>query len=228
MELKNNKQIAKLSPKLSALIKRNQGELSKVQGNILSAAENREIKTIVVTSCHASEGKTITAITMGYALSTGANARVLLVDANLHSPQIYELLNLDSAPGLSDLFISNANYKEVIRRSEFSNLMIVPHGTEISNSLQVFTSELFENKLNFLKQNFDYIIFDGPSVFGSSDISVIAKYFDGIILTVECEKTRWEVLREATENIEKAGGNILGTVLNKRKYYIPRVLYGKV
>jgi len=224
----NNKQDTKLSQNFKTLLMRNLGELSKVQGNILSAAENREIKTIFITSCNSFEGKTVTALSMAYALSTEARAKVLLVDANLYSPKIYELFNLDSAPGLSDLILSNAKYSEAIKKTEYDNLFLMPHGTEISNPLQVFTSQLFENRLGFLKQNFDYTIFDGPSVLGFSDVSVIARYFDGVIFVIECEKTRWEVLREAKENIEKVGGNILGVVLNKRKYYIPRVLYGKI
>jgi len=224
----NNKQDAKLSQNMHTLIKQNAYELSKVQGNILSAAENKEIKTIFVTSCYASEGKTVTAISMAYGLCANAKARVLLIDAHFDSPSLHKLFNLISSPGLSDLILYNAKYNEVIRKSEYYKLMLMSHGTEISNPLQIFNTSVFKDKLNFLKQNFDYIIFDGSSVFGSTDASVMASYFDGIVIVIECENTRWEVLHEAQEKVVKVGGNILGAVLNQRRYYIPKVLYGKI
>jgi Mrp family chromosome partitioning ATPase len=51
---------------------------------------------------------------------------------------------------------------------------------------------------------------------------------DAVILVIEAEKTRWEVARKAKEELEKAGATILGAVLNKRKYYIPRSIYRRM
>ena len=227
----NNNQtagIGKLPQDLKTLIMKNSVELSAIQGNMLSTATDREIKTILITSCSAFEGKTITAISMAYELSTEANARVLLVDGNLRYPKIHELFNVGSTPGLSDLVVSNAEYEEVIRKTEDENLIIIPHGTKISNPLDLFRSKMFKEKLDYLKQRFNYLIFDTCAALMSSHVSIIAKYFDGIILVIEAEKTRWEILQQAKEKINNVGGNILGAVLNKRKYYIPKALYGKI
>lgn len=217
-----------LPKKLQTVLTKNSRELSTVEGNLLSAARDREVKTVLVTSSTNFEGKTVSAIHMAYGLATETNAKVLLVDANLHSPKLYELFDVDSSPGLSDLFISKTEFSDVIRETEDKNLMIMPHGTEITNILDVFRSKFFKEKLDFLRQNFDYVIFDGGSTLGSSDASVIAKHFDGVILVVECEKTRKEVFLQAKEKINNVGGHVLGTVLSKRKYHIPKILYGKI
>ena len=57
---------------------------------------------------------------------------------------------------------------------------------------------------------------DGPA---------LVSQVDGVILVVEAEKTRWQVALSAKEKIIKSGGTILGTVFNKRKYYIPEYIY---
>jgi hypothetical protein len=44
----------------------------------------------------------------------------------------------------------------------------------------------------------------------------------------ECEKTKWEILDLAKAKITNVNGKILGVVLNKRQYYIPAGLYGKI
>ena len=220
--------LSALSKGLRTLLKKNSRELSSVESNILSAAKGREIKTILVTSSTNFEGKTTSAISMAYGLSTETNAKVLLVDANLRSPKLYELFDVDSAPGLSDLVMSDTEYDDVIRKTEDENLVIMPHGTETTNTLDIFRSKLFKEKLDLLKQKLDYVIFDGCSILGSSDSSVVAKYFDGVIIVVECEKTRREVFLEAQEKINNVGGYVLGGVLSRRKYHIPKILYGKI
>lgn len=221
-------QIGILSQDFKGLITKNSRELSAVRGNILSAAEGREVKTIFITSAGSFEGKTVSAISIAYGLSSEAESKVLLVDLDPKLPKIAKLFNLKGAPGLTDLLTSNAQYSDVLRNTERDNLSIIPQGTKISNTLSIFKPKIFKEKFDSLKDAFDYLIFDGPPVLGSSNASLVAQYFDGIILVVECEKTRWEILQQTQEKISKVGGKILGVVLNKRKYYIPRALYGKV
>lgn len=209
------------------IVQRNIRELSSVEGNIMSVAEkDRDIKTILVTSCGAGEGKTISAISMAYGLCNDTNLKVLLVDGNLHTPKIHSLFNVENKPGLSDFILNNEI--NVFRDTEFRYLTVMPQGTEISNPLDVFRSLDFRDKLQKLRGMFDYVIFDGHSILASSDVSVAARYFDGVVVVLECEKTKWEVLEMAAEKIKKLKANIIGVVLNKRKYYIPRILYGKI
>ncbi len=202
-------------------------ELSTMEGNILGAAREREIKTILVTSCNPLEGKTITAISMAFALTAKSNYRVILLDGNLQSPRIHELFNVVPFPGLSELLTLKTEIKEVARGTDLGNLVIIPHGSDTYKKLDSFDPETFSDKLNYLRQNFDYVIFDAQSLSGTSDVPLISKYFDGIVFVVECEKTRWEVLQQAKEKVSSIGGNILGVVLNKRIYYIPEKLYAK-
>jgi protein-tyrosine kinase len=218
-----------LNENLKSAIFKNLKELSTIEGNIASfATDKQSIKAILVTSCSPLEGKTVSSISMALALSIEANAKVVLIEGNISSPRIHEMFNVDNVPGLSDLLISRANLSEIMRPTEFKNLTIITAGSDISKKLDVFETETLQNLIVSLKKDFDYVIVDGQSVSGSSDVSIISKYFDGIVFVVECEKTRWEVLQESKEKIKGVGGKILGVVLNKRIYYIPEKLYGKI
>lgn len=218
-----------LSENLKSAIFKNLKELSTIEGNIASFATDKQpVKTILVTSCSPLEGKTVSSISMALSLSIEANAKVVLIEGNMSSPRIHELFNIDTVPGLSDLLISRSNLNEIMRKTEFKNLTIIPSGSDISKKLDVFETERLQNLIGSLKKEFDYVIVDGQSVSGSSDVSIISKYFDGVVFVVECEKTRWEVLQQSKEKIKGVGGNILGVVLNKRLYYIPEKIYGKI
>jgi Mrp family chromosome partitioning ATPase len=51
---------------------------------------------------------------------------------------------------------------------------------------------------------------------------------DGVVLVVEAEKTRWQVVENLKEKIQNVGGNIIGVVFNKRRFYIPEALYKRL
>ena len=82
--------------------------------------------------------------------------------------------------------------------------------------------------IQLLRSEFEYTIIDCPSLEQSGDVLSIAPFVDGVILVVEANRTRREQPRQAEQNIAAAGGKVLGYILNKRKYDIPRWLYGKL
>lgn len=214
----------KLTSDIKPFIEKNTRELSALKGNLLSSQKGGALKNLLVTSSTPGEGKTVTAISIAYALAE-TRAKVLLIDGNLRCPSIHTHFNLDLTPGLSDVFLSDAKFTEVIKATELKNLSVMSAGTKIYHSVDVFNADSFEEKLNYLKDHFDYVILDGHSILVSSDVSMVANYFDGIVLVVECEKTSGDVFEKAKKKINMIGGNIVGIVLNRRQYYIPKKFY---
>lgn len=76
-----------------------------------------------------------------------------------------------------------------------------------------------------MRDRFDYILMDSPSLDSSSEALTLGSMVDGVLLVVEAGKTRRQSARNAKEELEAAGGKVLGIVLNKRKYFIPKLLY---
>ncbi len=75
---------------------------------------------------------------------------------------------------------------------------------------------------------FDLILLDSSPVANSADGVLLSRFMDGVLIVVEAEKTRWPVIQSSKERIAATGGNVLGIVLNKRKYYIPRYIYNRL
>lgn len=221
--------VGRLSQDMISLMSQNARELASIEGNILSSAREKEIRTMYVTSCKAKEGKTVSAISMAYTLSNKTNFKVLLVEGNLYYPKLSESFNVNNSYGFSDLIASDMDLNDVLVKTEHDNLSLITHGSQKSHTLDVVRlNAFFCNRFNAVKQKFNYVIFDGCSVFGFSDVPIIARHFDGMLFVVECEKTKWEMFQQAKEKVELAGGHILGAVMNKRKFYIPKMLYGKI
>lgn len=242
--------LLRLSDRFEGNLKRNLSSLAVAEANIQSA--HKGIKTIYVTSCSRSEGKTTSAVHLAYALSTGGNRNVLLIDGNSHWPKIHELFDTHAAPGFTDLLLSNGGGRssaedspegrtapgppgvpehesdDLFRPTVYRGLTVMTNGTEPPGDADILIENRLSAKLADLRDRYDFIIVDGQAVVESSYATVLANRFDGVILVIECEKTKWEIVQMAVDKIHKIGGTVLGVILNKRKYYIPRFLYGRI
>ena len=216
---------------LNRIIQANQMGLAALEGNLLSAAKGTGVKALFFTSCRAKEGKTTAAVTVAHSLASQGNQRVLLADGSLRTSSLNEVFGIDEGtPGLTDYLLSKAPLEKVSKSTEVENLTVIPKGTGLQgNSVgAVFGSDNFKAKLEALKEKYDYVIFDGDAVFSSSNAALLARHFDGVVFAVEYGKTKWEVLRLANQKMVDVGGRVLGVVLNKREYRIPRGLYEKI
>jgi Mrp family chromosome partitioning ATPase len=82
----------------------------------------------------------------------------------------------------------------------------------------------FKNLVPRLKaSDFDYIIFDLPPVTQISMTPRLARFMDVVLMVIESEKTDKEVLKRGITLLHESQRNI-GTVLNKRRSYVPKWL----
>lgn len=215
-------------PALSAadegLLQNNMGQLAMIQGNVQSSS--RDVKTIYVTSCFNQEGKTRAAIEMAHGLAIN-DARVLLVDGNPRNPALHGKYNMADKPGLMDVLFLETELTEAAHTTKYPHLSVMPFGEGPEGRPNMLRDKALAKLLASVGDRWDFVVMDGHSQMGSSDAPIIASMFDGTAIVVECEKTKWEVVQSATRKITSLGGQPLGLILNKRRYYVPDFLYGQ-
>lgn len=79
--------------------------------------------------------------------------------------------------------------------------------------------------LHALSEAFDYTLIDCPSIQSSYTAATLGPNVDGVILVVEADRTKRDQILRAQQTIEMSNGKLLGLVLNKRRYVVPRWLY---
>lgn len=94
-----------------------------------------------------------------------------------------------------------------------------PAGSDLDQSV---------SNLQTLRHMYDYVLVDCPSIKESGDAAYLASAVDGVVLVVSAENTRKEQVRNALNTIEMAEANVLGCVLNKRRYPIPNWIYRRI
>jgi protein-tyrosine kinase len=81
----------------------------------------------------------------------------------------------------------------------------------------VLSSGRLRARMSELRASFDYVLVDGPPAATGSITAHLAALVDGVILVVEPSFTPRQAAREAKDNIEAAGGRVLGVVLHRRE-----------
>ena len=148
---------------------------------------DKPIKTIVVTSSLAGEGKSTVVGNLAYSLSQDG-ARVLVIDCDLRKPSIHENFLLSNEKGLTDVLFGKSDLKGVPKKIEDS-LFLITAGTILPNSVEILGSKEMENLIKELKINFDYIIIDTPPILPVSDTLLLASKADATLIVVKARKT---------------------------------------
>jgi Mrp family chromosome partitioning ATPase len=84
------------------------------------------------------------------------------------------------------------------------------------------------NMLSSVSDSFELTILDLPPVSESIIGPAMAKALDGVVLVVEAERTRSAAVQASQRTLRMHGGNVLGVVLNKRRFHIPNFIYRRL
>jgi len=172
----------------------------------------KTLKTILVTSHSSSEGKTLTAVNLALALAQEIEQRVLLVDANLRNPALHSLLGLVDSKGLVNLLAGELSSSEVILRTKISNFYVVPSGKVKEDSKELLNSEALKGFLAYVKEQFDWVILDSPSITPLVEVALLTSLVDGILIVVRASQTPVPLISESIQPLKKR--NLLGFVFN--------------
>ncbi|MGI9273420.1 MAG: CpsD/CapB family tyrosine-protein kinase [Endozoicomonas sp.] len=213
-------ELVTLPKKVERQLQANSRELEVLQINL--TASGMQTKSLCFSSCFDGEGKSTAALSAAYGLASGGNNKVLLVDANIRRPRLHKLFSTSQQPGLKDILSGNLELEDVIHPSSHKGLDFISLGQDLEALL--LTSR-FERFLESVEYIYDYIIVDTSAVLTSSEVTRLVPLFDGTVMVVACEQTKWDVVKDASDKIRNAGGEVIGITLNKRRFYIPRRIY---
>ncbi|RZB33528.1 MAG: hypothetical protein SRB2_03957 [Desulfobacteraceae bacterium Eth-SRB2] len=182
----------------------------------------------MITGAAHGDGTSFTASSFATTLARDCRLKVLLIDANLRFPTLHEVFKIDYNQGLSNLMTQEKEEASFFKKVGRGNLYLLPCGGNHTGALPLFESNRFDQTLKKMRDKFDYVLLDSPPVNDCAESRVIASKVDGVILVIESGKTRSQVAVKAKQELEDAGANILGVILNRRKYHIPEWIYKRL
>jgi succinoglycan biosynthesis transport protein ExoP len=177
-------------------------------------------KTLLISSGSAREGKTSVAVNLATTFVT-VGKKVLLIDANFRQPKLRALFpkeqSGDSAErfdfGLSSVLMHQCTATEAVRTSGIDGLDIIDCGPLPANPSELLSNRRMEDMLSRLRDNYDYIIIDGPPVLLVSDAKVLAGLVDATLLVYNAAETSRGAAQRTIREFKQVNARIIGCVL---------------
>ena len=191
--------------------------------NIQYSSIDKQVKTLVVTSSNAGEGKSTVAGNLAYTFFQNGK-RVLIIDCDLRKPSLHRKFNVSNEEGLTDVLVGTSKLNNVMKKID-DNLYLLTTGTLPPNPAEIIGSNTMENFLEQCKINFDYIILDTPPILPVTDSKLLAIKADATVVVVRSEISKSKHVSQAFKELEKVNANIIGTILNDVEMYSEKLYY---
>lgn len=205
----NNELISEKMPKAIA-----SENIKSLRTNLQFTAVDRTLKTILVTSTNASEGKSFVAANLAISFAQ-TDKKVLLVDCDLRKGRVHKIFNIPNTKGLSNLLAGELRmFNKYVHSTKTKNLDVITCGTYPPNPSELLASKKNKQLINVLRDFYDVIIFDGAPVGGLADSLILSSFVDGVLLVVKDGNTSKSDLNSVKSSLNKVGAKILGVVIN--------------
>ncbi|MDM7917234.1 MAG: CpsD/CapB family tyrosine-protein kinase [Candidatus Eisenbacteria bacterium] len=188
-------------------------------------------RVITVVSSVPGEGASTVALHLARAFARGPAAKVLLIDADLvrsNRTLSDAIAHPRSGPGLIEVLSRQIDLSRAILSTEDPNLHFLPAGGSPARPMEVIISESMGQFLQDMGQVYQTVVLDGPPVLQNPEGPALGASSEGVVLVVQANRTRREVVQRALTMLESARCKVLGTVLNRRSYPIPDFLYRRL
>jgi capsular exopolysaccharide synthesis family protein len=193
---------------------------------VVFLASRLQVTSIMVTSAGRAEGKSTVAANLALALAE-TERDVLLVSADLRQPRVHQFFALPNQSGLSDVLtdellrdgrVSAAAMEDRIALELWSvarYLWVIVSRPAPPQVAAQLGSDAMRRLLEAQRESFDYIILDCPPALAAADALALAPLVDAVLVVADRGSTNRNAVVRLREQLEQAGGKVLGAVLNR-------------
>jgi len=180
--------------------------------NIHFSGMDNPFKTILVTSAGTEEGKSTTLANLAVAIAQ-TGMQVLIIDCDLRKPVQHKVFELPNKQGLTNILVEQLPLESAVQFTRVNNLSVLTSGPIPPNPSELLGCERMKGLLQQLKNKYDTVLIDSPPTVAVTDAAVLSAQVDGVILVLRSGVAKIDMAKQAKEQIEKANGKIIGTVL---------------
>jgi polysaccharide biosynthesis transport protein len=175
-------------------------------------AMDRERRVFLVTSVQPGDGASTTAANLGVTFAEHGDS-VVVVDADLRSPQIHRVFGVDGSLGLVDNLADESI--DMTSLPLDARLTVIASGPLPPDPAALLASTSFEHFVAELRTRFTYIVIDSPPLSSCADAALVARVADAaVVVTGMGDSSAREVDRAVSEFAE-TGAPLAGVVANR-------------
>jgi len=193
--------------------------IRQIRNKILYQADRHNVKSILVTSALAGEGKST--ITANLAISIAQSGKsVVLIDCDLRNPSEREVFSLKEGEGLREVLEGKIKLVDcIVTRQDLGlpedvRLSLVPGGKAVADGTALLGSEAMRDIISSMEKMADYVIIDSAPAGLLTDAVVLARYVDASVFIIQKDYATKDYILDSLDNLSQSHIRILGGILN--------------
>jgi capsular exopolysaccharide synthesis family protein len=127
--------------------------------NIMFSSLDKPLRTLLVTSTAADEGKSTTIANLAVTMAQ-SEQRVILVDCDLRRPSLHTLFGLPQEPGLTSMILDQGEGEPPLQRTQVPGLLLLSSGPLPPRPADILGSKRMEATTARLRELADIVLFD--------------------------------------------------------------------
>ncbi len=195
-----------------------------LRANLEYLAVQRPLKTILVTSPAANQGKTTVCANLATALAQ-SGASVVLLEADLRRPALSAAFGLPPGiPGLTSVLVGNVQLGRATVAVDLPespgpggnerSVTVLPSGPLPPNPSELVASPRMRRLVEGLGELFDTVVIDSPPMLPVADTLGLAKLVDGVIVVVRAKGATSDEAHELHALVDRLDIPLVGIVVS--------------
>jgi capsular exopolysaccharide synthesis family protein len=175
--------------------------------------------------CSAISGEGKTTISVGLALTIAQDLpdrRVVIVETDLWKPVLASDFGIEATPGLVDCLLDRAPIPATLRPTSLDNLSLLVAGNGAASAQRLLRSARMPQIIEELRRSHDVVILDTPATLAHSEVALLARMVDEVIVVVRTGVTPERSLASALARLH--GSTVRGIVINDARSSVPAAI----
>ncbi len=169
-------------------------------------------RVTMVTSSAPKEGKSFVTLCLARTFAR-SQARVLLVDADVHRPRLHTALSCSGDIGLAQVLSGEAELDAVLQREPDGEFDFLPAGTVATGREEILRGPAIEQLFKELAARYDRVVIDTPPVLAVADTRVLAAIVDQLIFLIRWNSTPRDAIRNSIRLLREAKAPLVGVAV---------------
>lgn len=211
-------EVARLPTSSSLGLKRRMFEESvdTLRANLLLSPDLMQARSFAVASSVSGEGKSSLVSQLAVSIAKATGETVLLVDADIRSPDQHHMFGIEMGPGLVKVLTGRARLNDAIDRSLGGLVHVLPAGYLDSNPHRILTPSSIRKLIDDAHDQlgYRYVLFDTAPVLSAGETLSVAGEVDASLLCVMRDHSRVSTVERTVKRLESTGAALAGMVFN--------------
>ena len=203
-------------------------EMIQLQQRLADLLPDPELNILQFISSRSQEGVSTIVQEFARVLVEKYGKSVLLVDGDSEKIAQHHYLGIPPKMSLKQIMSNGGNLKQAITPVIHSQLFLALLSGDSPETVQPGVATRKRDLWGNIREQFDMIVIDAAPIDTSDEGLELCAAVDGVVMVIEAEKTRSQVISHLKDRIVHSGGNLVGMVFNKQRYYIPEWVYKRL